>query len=252
MTQALLRRLLSACIPLIGLAACGGSDTADRLDLADPVVRFVHAVPAGPQVTLDRASVTQADATAVSYKFASNYFDVSMGIANWGVKTTVGGLSLGSVSIDPERGTKYTIVALATSLIDAGVLLVADPYNKSLITDHARLRLVNASFNLGNADLYVNPVGTDITGANPTVAATAFNTAGPASGNDSVDIASGTYQVTVTAAGSKAVLFKGQLSFGDNKDVLLLTVPDATSSGGIKVLSKIEGEAGGAVDVPAI
>ena len=48
------------------------------------------------------------------------------------------------------------------------------------------------------------------------------------------------------------MLFAGQVSFDQNKDVLLLTVPDATASGGIKVLVKVEGEAGGASDVPAL
>ncbi|MES1264848.1 MAG: histidine kinase, partial [Variovorax sp.] len=72
-----------------------------------------------------------------------------------------------------------------------------------------------------------------------------------ASGSDAVDIPGGTYQVTVTTAGTKTILFKGQVSFTANNDVLLLTVPDTIVPGAIKTLVKIEGTAG-ANDVPPL
>ena len=40
-------------------------------------------------------------------------------------------------------------------------------------------------------------------------------------------------------AGTKTVLFAGTVAFGNNQDVLILTVPDAGSSGGIKALVKV-------------
>ena len=54
-------RLLGATVCLGLLAACGGSDDDsfdDRADVADPKVRFVHAVPGGPNVTLWRNGYT--------------------------------------------------------------------------------------------------------------------------------------------------------------------------------------------------
>jgi hypothetical protein len=240
----LLHKLLLACVPLAALSACGGGDTEDRLDVADPVVRFVHAAPAAPAVTLYRAAIAQPDATNVSYRFASNYFDVDLGVSDWSVKTAVGGVNVGTVSIDPQRGTKYTIVALATSATTNGTALIRDPYNKALTSDSTHLRLMNASYNAANVDVYMNTPGTDIATVSPLIAGTAFNSAGPASGSDSVDIPGGTYQVTIAAAGTKTVLFKGQLSFGNNQDVLVLTVPDATTTSGISALAKVEGTAG--------
>ena len=246
-------KLLLACVPVIGIAACGGGDTADRLDVADPVVRFVHASPLAPNLTLYRGTVAQSDATNVPYQFASNYFDVDMGISDWPVKTAVGGVTIGTPSIDPVRGNRYTIVALPASTTDSSTYLIVDPYNKPLGSSSTHLRVMNASFNASNIDLYMSGVGADITPptAMPVIAATAYKTSGPASGSDSVDIPGGTYQVTITAAGTKTILFKGQLSFGQNKDVLLLTVPATVLPGAIKVLAKIEGTAG-AAEVPAI
>lgn len=55
----------------------------------------------------------------------------------------------------------------------------------------------------------------------------------------------------MAAAGTKTILFKGQLSFDQSKDVLLLTVPATVLPGAIKVLAKIGGTAG-AAEVPAI
>ena len=70
------------------------------------------------------------------------------------------------------------------------------------------------------------------------------------SGSDSADIPGGTYQLTITSAGTKTVLFRGQLSFASNQDILLLTVPDTVVPTAIKVLEKVEGTAG-AAEVPA-
>jgi hypothetical protein len=248
----LLHKLLLACLPLAALAACGGGDTEDRLDVADPVVRFVHAAPIAPNVTLYRATVAQSDATNVAYQFASNYFDVDVGVADWSVKTAVGGLDVGSVSIDPQRGTKYTIVAYASSAVANAVALISDPYNKPLTSDSTHLRLMNASYNTASVDVYMNLPGTDISaaGVNPLIAATAFGAAGPVSGSDATDIPGGTYQLTITSAGTKTVLFKGQLSFANNQDILLLSVPDAATPGAVKALVKVEGTPG-ATEVPA-
>ncbi len=258
-----LNKLLLVGIPVLALAACGGGDTADRLDLANPGVRFVHASPTAPNLTLYRNAVAQPDSSNVAYKFAANYADVDTSAADWSVKTAAGAVPVGSVSIDPVRGNKYTIVALPTTLVANSVVLIVDPYNKPLASDSTRLRLVNAAYNAASVDVYMNAVGTDIAtpGVNPLIAATAFKTAGPASGSDSVSIPAGTYQLTIATAGTKNVLFKGSLSFGSNKDILLLSVPgdipinapvgNPPAPLGIKVLSKVEGTAG-AVEVPAL
>ena len=241
-----LTKLLLVCAPFVGLAACGGSDTADRLDVADPVVRFVHASPIAPNLTLYRGTVAQSDANNVPYKFASNYFDVDMGVSDWPVKTATGAVTVGtpSISIDPVRGTKYTIIALPASSTDSSTYLIVDPYNRSLNGDPAYVRVMNASFNAAKIDLYMTAVGTSIAAVPPFIEGTAYKTAGPASGGDSKQIQGGTYQVTITSAGSKTPLFNTQLSIGNSKDVLLLTVPGTASPGAIKVLVKTEGTAG--------
>ena len=55
------RHLLALTLIPALLVACGGSDDSfdDRADIADPKVRFVHAVPGAPNVTLQRNGVAE-------------------------------------------------------------------------------------------------------------------------------------------------------------------------------------------------
>jgi len=241
-------RLLLAAIPVALIAACGGGDTEDRLDVADPSVRFVHASPLAPNLTLNRANVPLPEATNAPYKFASDYVDIDMAAADWQVKTAdVTASTIGTVTISPERGTKYTVVAVPAVTTGSSTYLIVDPYNKPLGSESTRMRIMNAT--PAAVDLYMNPPGTDIAPASvtPFIANTAARTSGPISGADSLDIQDGTYQATVTAAGTKTILFRGTVAFNANKDLLLIAVPDAT---GVKLLMKIQGTAG-ATDVPA-
>jgi len=242
----LLNTLLIVMTPVAGLVACGGGDTSDRLDLADPVVRFVHASPLAPNLTLYHGTVVQGDVVDKPYKFASNYFNTNIGLNTWTTKTAVADITLGEVPFDASRGNRYTIVALPGSAADSSVYLIVDPYNKGLTSDSARLRIMNASFNASNIDVYMSPLGADVLAATavPTIAATAYKTSGPASGGDSLDIPGGTYKVTVTTTGTKTVLFAGKLEFGNNADILLLSVPSSPLPGAIKMLVKLEGSTG--------
>jgi Domain of unknown function (DUF4397) len=230
---------------LSSLVACGGNDAEDRLNIADPVVRFVHASPVAPNLTLFRNDVARVDVTNVAYQSASNYIFTDSDAALWQAKTSQGNVLYGALPIDVKRGNRYTIVAFPSTTTDSTLYEIRDPYNKSITSDRAKLRIVNGSFNANNIDLYLNPIGTDITAAAvvPAIANTAYKTAGPASGNDSLDIDGGNYQISITTAGSKRVLFKGIISIEKNKDLLLLTLPDSILPNAIKTLVKVDGDA---------
>jgi hypothetical protein len=237
-------------VPLV-LAACGDDDTDDQLDIADPAVRFVHASPLAPNVTLYRGTTAQPDATDVPYSFASNYYDTSSEAADWSVRTTADDVTIGTVTINPSRGNRYTLVAIPASETTSAVAMIEDPYNKPLNSNNARLRLFNAAFKGGTVDVYLTTPGTDIAaaGVNPSISGVAYQAAGPASTLDSIDLPGGSYTLTVTTAGTKTELFTGPFNFNDDQDILLLTVPDGAEPGSISVLAKTEGTAG-AVEVP--
>jgi len=74
------RFLLAICaVPLAVLTACGGGsgdNLDDRLNIAEPQLRFVHAIPLGPNLTMTRNGADEGQATNVPYKYASPYFDI--------------------------------------------------------------------------------------------------------------------------------------------------------------------------------
>jgi len=230
-------KFLLALAPIALLAACGGGDDDldDRLDIADPKVRFVHAIPAGPDVTLFRGANAQSDATDVPYLFASKYFDVDSGDATWSVKTSTGSLDVGSVTFDAKRGNKYSLLAVPSSSVTE-MVLIDDPYNKGLTADNARVRVFNASFNAGSIDVYLNAPGTDLAGVSPTFPAVAYKAASPASGSDSVDLPGGTYQMRITNAGTKNVIFNAPVTLNVNADWLVLSLPASATPDDVKAL----------------
>lgn len=229
--------LLPLVAPAFMLAACGGGDDSldDRIDVADPKVRFVHAIPLGPDVTLFRNSVAQSDANAVGYKYASKYFDVETGPAQWTLRTSTGNVDIGSFVLDASRGNKYTVVALPGSTA-ADLLVIDDPYNKGVTADNARVRAVNASFNAANVDVYLTAPTADLATAVPNFQSVGYKTPVPASGQDSVDVDGGTYRLRITEAGTKRVVFDADVTLGDNADWLILTVPANPLPDAVKVL----------------
>ncbi len=101
---------------------------------------------------------------------------------------------------------------------------------------NARVRVVNGSSNSGTFDLYLTAVGSDLASASPVLSSVSYEGMSPASGIDSYTISAGTYQLTITAGGTKTVLFNGTLVAKNDDDLLLVTLPKSSAVGDIKVL----------------
>ena len=224
-------KLALLCAPMAFIAACGGGDDDldDRLDVADPSVRLVHAIPAAPNVTLFRNDVAQsAENTNLPYKGASPYFDVSVADAKWDVKTAVGDLTVGTATFAATRGNKYTLVAIPGANAATEVINIRDPYNKGLTTDKGRIRVLNAAFDQADIDVYVTEPNADLAAVGPNFPSVDFRASSPDTGNDSLEFAAGNhvYWLTITAAGSKTPLFRSPITVGDNADWLVTVLPD--------------------------
>jgi hypothetical protein len=238
----LLHKLLLATAPLLLIAACGGGDDSldDRLDIADPKVRFVNAAALSPAMTVYRNGTAQADATNVAYRGASRYYDVETGSATWRVATTSGNVDVGTVNFNATRGDKFTLVAVPNlSLTGAEVLIISDPYDKELTANNARVRVLHAASNTPTAvDVYLTSTGTDIATVAPNFAGVGYKVANPASGSNSIDftVGNGAYELTITAAGSKTPVFRAPVTVTNNADWLLTVLPDSATPGDLKVL----------------
>jgi hypothetical protein len=218
----------------LALAACGGNDVAQALNLGAPQARFVNAVPDSPTLALYRKGDLQSDAGTQAYEGASKYFDTVNVTSTWDVRAAAAGTELGTTSMRAENETRYTIVALPGSGTMVNLLQISDPYSNA-VTSKGRVRIVKGDTVEGTMDVYITAPGADISGATPTMAAVSSQTPSPASGADSYSLASGVYQVRLTPTGTKTVFFSGALNVGDHDDLLLVTLP--TSDGlGVKIL----------------
>lgn len=222
-----LRAVLLSLVSAALLAACGGGDDNfnDRTGLSQPKVRFVHALPGGPAVTLWRDGVADPAATNVEYKYGSQYYDIGTANTSFSLRVAATNTEVTTAGFDPSRGHKYTLVALPAAS-GAQLLVIDDPYNKSLISDVARLRVLNAAVNAQTFDVYLTASGADLSVATPNLTAVAYKQVAPDSGSESLEVNGDTYRLRITPEGSKTVIFDVTVAVPKNGDWLLVVLPD--------------------------
>lgn len=226
------------------LTACGGGDDGidDRLDLADPTVRVMHVVPAS--VNLDvYQNGAKTSLQNIPYKFVARYSDVDDGNQLFSFNLAGSNTEVGRTTVDAAVGHKYTVAVMPSKPVGSGfnVVTIDDPYDKGIVSDKARVRVLNAAGNTDNIDVYVTAPNADIGTMAPTFANVGYGAAVPASGQDARELEGGIYQVRVTTAGTKNVIFNsGSVDIGDNADWLITTLPveniSAVLPNNIKVL----------------
>lgn len=226
------KALLSALVLAPLLAACGNGnndDFDDRVGVAAPRVRFVHVATGGPAVTLHRNENREKDATNIEYKFATQYYDVGTGFNAFSLRTASNDTEISKASLNASRGHKYTVLALlSSSLLELAT--IDDPYNKSLVSDNARIRFLNTAVNAQNVDVYLTAGTTDLNSVTPILSGISYKAANPPSGANSIDLEAGTYQIRVTAAGTKSPIFSSIVTLAKNVDWLLIALPEKPSS----------------------
>ncbi len=114
--------------------------------------------------------------------------------------------------------------------------MISDPYNKSITSDDARVRVFNAAFNTANFDVYITAPTTNIASVGPTLGGVAYKQAVPASGADSIDLEGGNYTLRLTAPGTKTVFFTAPIAVPEDADWLLVPVPASVTPGDVRVL----------------
>lgn len=231
-----LRRGLTVVLPL-ALLACGGGDLFNR---SEPEVRFVHAAPTGPVLTLSRNDTAQVGATDVAYKGASNYREVDRGSATWRLRQSSNQAELASISVDTERGSKYAFVALQSSSSGGTDLIsIRDPYTVSVTPtlDTVRLRFVHGVPSQGDLDVYWTSTNTDLRATSPVQRDLRFRNARPSSGDDSMEYAKNTYRLRLTEAGTRTVVFDADIELPSKGDWIFVAVPGPQGGRTIQVLA---------------
>ncbi len=222
------------------LLACGGGDFWDLFNVSEAKVRFVHAAPSGPTLTLSRNDKAQDGATDVAYKGASNYRTVDHGTAQWRLRQTSNQAELASISVNTERGSRYAFIALQSSSAGGTDLIsIRDPYTVSPTPtlDVVRIRFVHGVPAQSDLDVYWTSTSADLALASPVQRDLRYRSARPNSGDDSLEYSKNTYRLRLTEAGTRTVVFDADVELPSKGDWIFVAVPGSQGGRTIQVLA---------------
>ena len=211
----------------IRLAVFDAFGNNERLvDASTPAeVRVVHASPNAPAIAVVANGNTAAPLVpTLSFPDFTPYFSVTPGsyaLAIAPASNPAG--TLLTVSHDFNAGTVHSVYAIGTTSALSSLVTWDD--NRRYATQ-ARLRIVHAAPSAGLVDVYLTAHGAGIASAVPTYAAVPF---GVDSELDSY--AAGSYDVTITTAGSKTVLLGPANVTLANKGLYTAVARDAPGGG---------------------
>lgn len=197
---------ISVCA-LLFATGCGSSSAR---------IRILNAIPI--QSSIDMLIDSKSVASSIPYGAASAYFTVSSGSRHLQVEAT-GSTPFVDQNINLSSGSSSTLLDTAS-----GATVISDD-NSAPASGDVKIRVINASQNLGAADVYVVTSGTGL-GSSPTFSSLGVSTA---SGYDLV--AAGSYQVYFTTPGTT--------------NVILSTSALSLSSGQIRTFVALDGQTGG-------
>jgi hypothetical protein len=200
--------LLSLALVLVA-TGCGSSSARVRLMNA-----FVG------QASLDMLIGSKSVATGVVYGAASGYASTSSGSATVQIEDTGTNNVLVNQPINLSPKSDNTILATGSGTV------VLNDNNTAPSSGNLEIRVINASFILGTADVYIVPSGTAITPGSPTFASLAYQAA---SGYQSLP--AGSYQIVFTQAGQPFVVISSS--------------PLSFSAGQIRSVVGLDGQLGG-------
>ncbi len=194
---------MSFCAGILGLgtmllvAGCGsGGNTRFRL---------LNAVP--DQSNLDVLVDSKSVASNLAYGTSTGYLSVGSGSHQVGIESSGSSTTLLQQSIDFGSGSDTTVISSNFSSQVANLVLADN--NSAPASGDFKVRLVNASPNLGPADIYIVTPGTALTTVSPTLSNLGFG----ATASAYQSLAAAAYEIEVTSAGQKfAVIDTGSLT----------------------------------------
>jgi hypothetical protein len=174
------------------------SGSTEILDAGTPAqLRVIHASPDAPAVdVVVNDDCAHPVLSNVPFPVFSDYLSVPP--ATYNVKVTAAG-NCGAIVIDADlalaAGQQYSVFA-------TGLLASITPYvltdDQRPLATAAKVRIVHAAPSAGNVDIYVTPPGADIATLTP-----AFTDVPLRAETGYVNLAGGSYDVTVTPTGTK-------------------------------------------------
>jgi hypothetical protein len=196
---------LCVCILVLGtvflLVGCGsGGNTRFRL---------MDAVP--DESSLDVLVDSKSVSSNLAYGTSTGYLSESSGSHQIGIEPSGSSTTLLQQSISLGSGSDTTVLSYNFSSSIANLVLTDN--NSAPASGDFKIRIVNASPNLGPADVYIVTPGTALTTVSPTLSNLSF---GSTTSYQSLTAAN--YEIELTSVGQKfAVVDTGSLTFSSGQ-----------------------------------
>lgn len=205
---------ITAASALILAAGCNGG--SDNNSSAQAKVRVLHASPDAPAV--DVVVNSTAIAANAPFKTATGFSAINSGRGT--VKVNVAGSNTIVISATPDfnAGRSYTIIA--ANKVAAIEPLIIDDDGAAPASGQVKVRVVHGAPSAPAVDVYVTAPNAALAGTTPTLANVPFKTI-----SSVLQVAAGSYQIRVTAAGSKDAVFDaGTVALAAGADLVLVAV----------------------------
>ena len=195
-----LRYLL--CMVCLALAACGGKNN----DNSSGRVRVVNALTGATiSVTVDTTVLN----ASIPFEQLTPYQSVNSGTREFKVSANGGSTNAVDTSLSVNSGTDYTFVVYGP-VSAAAAQLLSDSFTTPSSGQFV-FRVTNAAAGIGSIDAYLTAPGADLSVTSPSVAGVPFG-----STNAFATLNTGSYELRLTAANTKDVIFDtGTRSFAD-------------------------------------
>ncbi len=220
-----LSRILPFAVALICLsslllaAGCGTSKAR---------YRFMQTATGLPANTVDLQVDSKSVQTAIGFAQTATYHSSSSGNRKFDVFPN-GNTTNAIVSDTENLGSGDTTILLQNTALNSNFVLKPYPDdNTAPTTGNAKVRIIHSSFSANAVDVYI-VTGNDISGLSPSIGNVTFQQATPYQ-----VLASGTYNVTMTVAGTQNILnnlfnFSITLTAGQ---IRTLVIVDSSFGGG--------------------
>ncbi|MFC3120252.1 DUF4397 domain-containing protein [Agaribacter flavus] len=196
-------------------------------------VRVIHASPDAPAVNILANGAAVEALAGLDYQAASGLLSLDAGEYTFVVDALLPGdqtASVITVEAMLEGEKEYNVLAVGDTASIEALLVVND--NTDVTEGNVRAQVVHAAPDAPTVDVYVTAVDADIEAEQP-LATLAFKDFTP-----QVEIAAGDYQIRITPAGTKTVVFdSGSVTLSAGADLLISATENvATGMSPVKLL----------------
>ena len=214
------RKILTVSIFSISLVACNDDDVVviDEVPTPTSDLRIIHAVPDAPTVNVFAGAAVLAGLENVDYQVSSPWITVDEGTYAVRVEANVpsGTADVITASLSLEGEKSYNVLAVGSTTDGTIEPLIVSVDRSAITSGNVRVQIVHAAPAAPMVDIYVTGPGDDIEVAQPLATASFKDSTGQ------VEVAGGDYQIRITAAGTKTVVFdSGTVNLPADADLLV-------------------------------